>query len=249
LVWPPEPLDAANFRGVLELVLNELRERIVSGELAPGQMLRQRELAAELGVSREPIKQAMRVLEAEGLVVSPPRRTATVAPIDQKLVQDVYDVRAALDAVVARRAAALEDAERLQLSDELAGLMRETEGTTARDARRLVALDNAFHLKIYEAAGNEVATLSFKARWIVIGRMMSLVANTGYYARAWEEHVGITSAIRAGDADEAAGLAEKHCKSAAEWLLAHAPCVSTFDQPGAESVTPPPRHEVAARHE
>jgi DNA-binding GntR family transcriptional regulator len=234
LVRPPERLDVANFRGVLELVLNELRERIVSGELAPGQTLRQRELAAELGVSREPIKQAMRVLEAEGLIVSPPRRTATVAPIDQKLVQDVYDVRAALDTVVARRAAALEDGARLQLSDELETLMLEASRMTKRNPRRLVELDNAFHMKIYEAAGNDVATLIFSARWILIGRMMSLVATTGYYERAWKEHSRIASAIRAGDTDEAACLAEAHGTGAAEWLLANAPSLLTNDQPGAE---------------
>jgi DNA-binding GntR family transcriptional regulator len=139
----PGRLDAASFRGVLDLVLDELRERIVSGEISPGQVLRQRDLAEEMGVSREPIKQAMRVLEAEGLIVSPPRRSAFVAPITRKVIQDIYEVRSALDTVVARRAAQLDENARRDLCDQLDAMSRAALGRPRPKARRLVELDAA----------------------------------------------------------------------------------------------------------
>jgi DNA-binding FadR family transcriptional regulator len=77
-------------------------------------------------------------------------------------------------------------------------------------------------MKIYEAAGNDVATAFFRARRIVIGRSMSLVASTEYWRRAWLEHQQIAEAIRAGAADDAAALAGRHTDDAAAWLVEHA---------------------------
>lgn len=219
MIQPQEPLDPASFRGVLDLVLGELRERIVTGEFQPGTPLRQRDLASELGVSREPIKQAMRILATEGLVVWPPRRSAMVAPLTKKAVKDVYEVRAALDAVAARRAAQLEPAARTDLCEQLGALVREAGKPPAGGRRRLTDLDKQFHLLIYEAAGNEVATAVYHARWIVIVRAMSLVATTQYTKRAWKEHGEIQTAIARGEAEVAARLAEAHGHGAAEWLL------------------------------
>lgn len=91
----PQPLS--------EQVLAELRRSILSGALAPGQSLSLRKLADQLGVSFIPVRDALRGLEGEGLVVNPPGRSATVAPLDLDEFQNIYRVRRMLEPDLARR--------------------------------------------------------------------------------------------------------------------------------------------------
>lgn len=87
-------------------VFNELRDRIVDGRLAPGAPISERELGAELDVSRVPIREALRQLEAAGLVTLAHRRTAVVSAVSRTDVDELYDLRAVLEPFIARGAAA-----------------------------------------------------------------------------------------------------------------------------------------------
>ncbi len=215
-----QTVDTASFSGLFDLVATELRRKIMTGELPVGMPLRQRQLADMLGVSRDPVKHAVRTLSNEGLVVKPPRRTAVVAPIRAKAVRDVYEVRTQLDALAARIAAGLPDEARqalhrqLQHSIELAG--RE------ENAGQTVELDRQFHLFIYEAAGNEVALSTYHLAWTVIGRAMGLLVSTNHREKSWMEHEQIVAAIAAGDVALASRLSEEHCESASRWLIENA---------------------------
>lgn len=210
-------VDIAAFSGLTDLVKTEIRRRIMSGELPPGQPLRQRELAELLGVSREPIKHAVAALSLEGLIINPPRRSAMVAPITRKNVRDVYEVRVGLDAIVTRAAARLDTAAREALVGKLEELV---EAHRALESlQELIELDRLFHLEIYTAADNEVALAAYRSAWTTIGRAIGLLVTTKYYSNSWEEHSGLINAIRLGEVTMAGALAEEHCQRAADWLL------------------------------
>ena len=192
----------------------------MTGELAAGMPLRQRQLADMLGVSRDPIKHAVRALSHEGLVIKPPRRTAIVAPIRAKLVRDVYAVRIELDALVARTVTGLPEAEREALCRRLEASI--SQASSEKDVIQLVELDRCFHLSMYEAASNEVALTTYHSMWTIIGRAMSLLVSTNHQEKSWAEHVRLVEAIAAGDVALAGSLSEEHCRSASAWLIQNA---------------------------
>jgi DNA-binding GntR family transcriptional regulator len=212
--------DFSNFRGIRELVTNAVREKIVTGELPPGTVLLQRDLAATFGVSREPVRHALAVLEAEGLILSRPRRPVVVAPITVRNIDDVYEVRAELDALTARRSARSAVA-REGLAAALPSLFPRSPGASLT-ADQLTHRDRDFHRAIYAAADNRVALEFFDSRWVVVGRVMALIASSDYLETAWNEHRLIMDAICAGDEDRAAELSKSHAIGACEWLIRNA---------------------------
>lgn len=135
-----------------DVVFNTLRQAILKGELKPGERLMEIALAERLGVSRTPIREAMRKLELEGLVVMIPRRGAQVANITEKDLNDVLEVRIALENV------AIEKACKLMSEEEMGRLWlaaKEFERTMAEgNLVRLAEADVAFHEIIYKASDN-----------------------------------------------------------------------------------------------
>ncbi len=97
-------LSMDNFLPLRDVVFNTLRRAILTGQLKPGERLMEVHLANKLGVSRTPIREAIRKLELEGLVVMIPRKGAQVAKITEKSLQDVLEVRRCLDALIAELA-------------------------------------------------------------------------------------------------------------------------------------------------
>lgn len=136
-----------------DVVFNTLRQAILKGELKPGERLMEIALAEKLGVSRTPIREAMRKLELEGLVVMIPRRGAQVANITEKDLNDVLEVRIALENVAIEKACtrmSKEDMGRLWLA------AKEFERTMAEgNLVRLAEADVAFHEIIYRASDNK----------------------------------------------------------------------------------------------
>ena len=135
-----------------DVVFNTLREAILKGELKPGERLMELQLAAKLGVSRTPIREAIRMLEQEGLAVTIPRRGAEVAKMTEKDMQDVLQVREALDELAASIACELITAEELR---SLEAAMEEFESATrTKDIKRIAESDMEFHDIIYHATRN-----------------------------------------------------------------------------------------------
>ena len=135
-----------------DVVFNTLRQAILKGELKPGERLMEIALAERLGVSRTPIREAMRKLELEGLVVMIPRRGAQVANITEKDLNDVLEVRIALENMAIEKACK-------RMTDEEMGRLwlaaKEFERTMAEgDLVRLAEADVAFHEIIYQASDN-----------------------------------------------------------------------------------------------
>lgn len=140
------------FLPLRDVVFNTLRRAILTGELKPGERLMEIHLANRLGVSRTPIREAIRKLELEGLVTMIPRRGAEVAQITEKSLQDVLEVRRALDALCVELAC-----DRIT-SDEKEALKKACDdferATQTGDATTIAAADVALHDIIVQATGN-----------------------------------------------------------------------------------------------
>ncbi len=146
-------LNMNEFLPLRDVVFNTLRKAILTGELKPGERLMEIHLANRLGVSRTPIREAIRKLELEGLVIMIPRRGAEVAQISEKGLKDVLEVRRALDALCAELACdRINDEEKDQLKhacDEFEKAVKTGDVTT------IAAADVALHDIIVKATGNQ----------------------------------------------------------------------------------------------
>ena len=132
-----------------DVVFHTLREAILKGDLKPGERLMELQLAAKLGVSRTPIREAIRMLEQEGLAVTIPRRGAEVAKMTEKDMQDVLQVREALDELAASIACALITEEEMEQLEQAAKDFEEA--TATKDVKRIADTDMVFHDIIYQA--------------------------------------------------------------------------------------------------
>lgn len=204
---------------VADTVTAQLREAILNGTLAPGSRVRQEALAARLGVSRAPIRQALLVLERDGLVQRDGRRGALVAPLDPEFISDIYEFRAAVDAYVASSLATRDEFDPAPFRRIIA------EGRAAvrsGDLPRLIDLDSRFHIGLYEAAGNRVMVQVMRAQWTHIRRAMAVTLTiSGYPRQVWDEHAAILEAIARHRVTRAGQLARTHTTNARTVLLRH----------------------------
>jgi len=197
-------------------VYDALIDLIVGGDLPPGQHMVETDLARQLGVSRQPIREALHRMEAEGWVDLRPSQGAFVhVPTDSE-VDELLDVRALLEAETARLAAASTGSGPQARPNRQAQLTRLREicreGEAAADAGEFgtaVAANNAFHAEIAVIGGN--ATLAELAD--IVGRRVQWYYRMVAPARghgSWTEHAEMIEAIEAGDPDRAQALARKH---------------------------------------
>lgn len=141
------------YQGLAAKAYDRIRQMIISGELKPGQKLIQENLAAELGVSRTPLLQAISRLSKDNLVVCIPRRGAYVRTLDEKTIIDVFDVRCALEPMGAALAASnITDKE---LEDLRKVISEMEEAVSSNDSNAYIELDLAFHAKIMKSSRNQ----------------------------------------------------------------------------------------------
>lgn len=229
-------LDAAP--ALVERTYRALLDAIVSGELAPGERHTQDALAERLGVSRQPVLQALLLLRSQGLVKDEPnRRGVEVAALTPTFVQHLYGVRGALDALAARSAAYRP---RPELREPGAALIRAGRAAAAAgDLPGMVEADVAFHRFLYEAAHNPVLAETAEVHWHHTRRAMATYLRQGPSLRTvWNEHLAILNAVVRGDARLAERLAREHCEASA---LSMARLAFHHDAPAAAGDTPIPR--------
>jgi DNA-binding GntR family transcriptional regulator len=199
--------------GIADVVAGQLRSAIVEGKFPAGARMRQEELAARLAVSRAPVRQALVMLEREGLVVSDRWRGAVVAPLDVALIKDLYEFRGVIERYVGWTLASRKTADMKPLRRIV-----ETGAAAARtdDVTRLIELDLRFHTGLYEAVGNRVLLDVMNSHWMHTRRVMATtLKERGYPKTAWDEHAGILEAIELGDPDLASQRAAAHIAAAA----------------------------------
>src|SRR5262245_34143708 len=150
-----------------QAVLSELREAILDGVLPPGRHVRQEALADQFGISRIPIREALLTLEREGLLESRGGRGMVVAPLDPSLINNIYEVRLALDGYVSATLTARTDFD----PSPLHTILEEGRAACARnDFKALTKQDFMFHMGLYEALGNQVIVDTLGAQWTHIKR-------------------------------------------------------------------------------
>ena len=147
------PVKLENYKPLRDVVFEHLREAIIKGKLKPGERLMEMQLAEELGVSRTPVREAIRKLELEGLVIMIPRRGAYVADLSIKDVAETFEIRLALEALAASLAAERITPEECEEMDRL--LERIGESIRQNDVKQTAALDEEFHNLLYQASRND----------------------------------------------------------------------------------------------
>ena len=204
-VVPIQSIFLANLR---DHVHHNLRDAIVAGKFSDGERLHERELAQEMGVSTTPLKEALRQLEAEGLVRTEARRGIYVT-FGAKQAEEMSLARAALESMIARLAAKRASSDE---AEHLRALVSEMESATvAGDVSRLIELNEAFHSRIHDASGCEyLRRLQAKQQMYNHTTRVGLLGEPEERGRALIEHRAIADAIAAGDQDAAERVMRDH---------------------------------------
>lgn len=199
-------------------VFKEIEQAILNGAFAPGDSLAEIRLSVELGVSRTPVREALRQLELEGLVTNVPNKGAVVVGISEKDVDDIYTIRSYIEALAAKWAAQ-------QVTDEEIGGLREIvelqEYYVSRgDSLQVWHLDSRFHELIYEYCRSRPLRQTLSALHHIIQNARALSFKTAGRAEvAVQEHRNILEAIAARDSDAAEALTAEHIKNAKRTFL------------------------------
>lgn len=204
-------------QSLMEGVAAELRTRIHSGQLKPGDRLVEWNLASHMGISRAPVREALRQLEFEGLVSSRPRRGYVVRGLSPAELFEIHDLRALLEPTLAREAARHVNPEQLAAIYAARDKMRE--GAAAQDVTAVVAADRAFHAAIGRMAHRPLTSQIFVMLNDQI-RRFTLLLNQSYtdFGSLIAEHDAIVAAIAAGNGDQAAGEMQAHLEDARQRL-------------------------------
>ncbi len=210
---------ASDRTSLTQTVSDQIRGRILDGRLRPGERLVEDRLSAELGVSRVPVREALRSLSMEGLVRLERNRGATVTEITNELVAELVEVRTLLEALNARLAARRHDPEIVDLLQ--ATLKRGNKAAQSGSPDELARLNGEFHERLAEASRNSVLTDIMRG----LRERTSLAFSANGRSRAredWKEHAGILAAVIDGDEELAALLASRHVQNAAAAFRAQA---------------------------
>jgi DNA-binding GntR family transcriptional regulator len=194
-------------------VLEAIKHAILAGELRPGQSLVEAELAQQLGVSKTPVREALKTLAGAGLVTMSPYRGAAVRVIDPETAHAIYDLRLLLEPEAVRRAAARGG------DTAAAGQALDRADTSSDEAERSLA-NREFHRALYQECGNPLLVAALDD----LRDQTALISAAAWQQQpSWQreagEHRTILAAVAAGDADRAGELLAAHIASFAERQL------------------------------
>ena len=192
-----------------DVVFNTLRDAILKGELEPGERLMEIQLAERLGVSRTPIREAIRKLELEGLVLMIPRKGAEVAKISEKSLRDVLEVRRSLEELAAELACQRMDAEALKdLEDAQKAFIQ---AVKSGETMTMAEADEHFHDVIYMATDNQrLISLLNNLREQMYRYRVEYLKNKECHCQLLAEHQAIIAAIEEKNSDEASRITCQH---------------------------------------
>jgi DNA-binding GntR family transcriptional regulator len=207
----------------VDQAIEVLRDAILSGLLVPGERLTQNDLAERLGISPTPIREALRQLEAEGIIERTPHKGVRVTEVDSRQIREIYHLRMALEGLATRWAAPNLTADDFDALDE----MEKSISTAVAEGRldQIKSLNYKFHFRIYERA-KAPTLLDFIRRlwprffwpnfpWDAWEKV------PGYADKAHDDHKHILTALRRGDGEGAQKLLEAHIAYGAETVLNH----------------------------
>jgi DNA-binding GntR family transcriptional regulator len=204
---------------LVEQVREAILQEIASGELGPGDRIIQEQIAQALGVSRQPVQQALVLLRDQGVLHDAPGRGLQVAPLDPLHVGHIYDMRAVIEGLAARRAA--EGAAERAAKAGPALIEAGRKAVAAGSVPKMIAADIRFHEFIYALSGNPLIATTLHTHLTYTQRVMGEVLVRDEEPRdIWDQHAAILQAIIDGDGDRAEALVRAHLTQAAGFMVA-----------------------------
>ena len=202
-----------------DVVFNTLRQAILRGELKPGERLMEVQLANKLGVSRTPIREAIRKLELEGLVLMIPRKGAEVADITEKSLMDVLEVRKALEELAVQlccdKITGKEIEELHRAADDFRRILK-----TSDDVTEIAEADVRFHDIIYLATGNQkLIQILNNLREQMYRYRIEYLKKKECHPQLLEEHAAIMKAIEEHDKEKATQITIQHIANQADTVV------------------------------
>ena len=213
-----EPIKLDSYQPLRETICETLREAIRTGVLEPGERLMEVQLAEELGISRTPVREAIRKLEQEGYVIMMPRRGTYVSDVSVRDVKEIFEIRSALEALSTGLAARRIEPDELE---KLQNLLVDIEGyIDSGDIDKIVETDIKFHGLLYQVSRNErlVGIVNNLKEQLARFRTLSM-SYPGRLQETLDEHREMVEAIADGDVSGAREAAERHMERAEETLL------------------------------
>lgn len=201
-----------------DVVFNTLRQAIITGEFVPGERLMEIALANRLGVSRTPVREAIRKLELEGLVVMIPRKGAEVARITEKDLRDVLEVRSSLEELAAGLATErLDDDSREKIQTALENFR---EAIVTEDNSRIADCDVEFHDTVFEATKNKrLIQIINNLREQIYRYRLEYVKDASYHTVLLKEHEELAEAMFSGDKERAQEIMKRHIDNQEETVI------------------------------
>ena len=202
-----------------DVVFNTLRTAIITGEFAPGERLMEISLAERLGVSRTPVREAIRKLELEGLVVMIPRRGAEVARITEAGLKEVLEVRCALEELAVELACQRSDKASLEQLRE--AHQKFVDAVEKGDTLEITNQDEAFHECIFDMGRNKrLVQVVHNLKEQMFRYRMEYVKDVSFHQEIVREHESMLQAISKGRVDEAREIMKHHIKNQEKMILA-----------------------------
>lgn len=207
-------LNMDAFLPLRDVVFNTLREAILKGDLKPGERLMELQLAAQLGVSRTPIREAIRMLEQEGLAVTVPRKGAEVAKMTLKGMEDVLEIREALDILACQLACERITEEQLTLLAEKKKAFEDS--LKSGNVKAIAETDVAFHDVIYDATNNpKLVNMLNNLREQIYRYRVEYLKKAENYPKLIEEHNEIFDSLEKHNQADATSSIREHVKNQA----------------------------------
>lgn len=211
---PNETPPGAAVPSLVDVAQDYIRDRITAGDFVPGQRLKERDLVGEIGISRVPLREALRALATEGFITLVPRKGAVVAQLKPNDLEDIFEVREALEthqAILATRKAS---------PLEIAGMFREVEASeralAAGDRRAADQANVAFHTVLVRMTHNELLSRMLEP---LQNRLNWLLRQSADPRELCVEHRDLAEAIAAGDEAAAQRLAKQHVQTSKKVAL------------------------------
>lgn len=232
---------------LVEQVHDAIVSEIAAGKLKPGARIIQEQLAQGLGVSRQPVQQALLLLRNQGVLRDAPGRGLIVAPLDLDHVRNMYDIRAVMEGLAFRSAAQHSAARARKLGPALIRSGRQ--GVKSGSVAAMIAADIRFHDFIYELSGNPLIAPTMETHWTYTQRVMGEVLMRDEKPRdIWDQHEALLDAVAAGDGARAEALAREHVTQAAAFMIERLRSEATATAPdGKHASTSAPMRRGAVR--
>jgi DNA-binding GntR family transcriptional regulator len=203
---------------LVEQVHEAILLEISSGKLAPGSRIIQEQIATELGVSRQPVQQALLLLRNQGLLRDAPGRGLIVAPLDPDHIRQMYDVRAVIEGLAFRKAALNNAAAAKREGPDF--ITKGREAAKNGSVTDLIAADMAFHHFVYSLSENLLVAPTMDTHWTYTQRVMGEVLMRDEKPRdIWDQHEALLQSIITGDGQAAEAQAREHILAAADFII------------------------------